>query len=28
VIFERRYLPQALYSLELADIHGIGKRME
>jgi hypothetical protein len=28
MIFERRYLPQALYSLELADIPGIGKRME
>jgi DNA polymerase IV len=28
IIFERRYLPQALYSLELADIPGIGKRME
>jgi DNA polymerase-4 len=26
--FERRYLPQALYSLELEDIPGIGKRME
>lgn len=28
MVFERRYLPQALYSLELADIPGIGKRME
>jgi DNA polymerase-4 len=28
MIFERRYLPQALYSLELADIPGIGNRME
>jgi nucleotidyltransferase/DNA polymerase involved in DNA repair len=28
MIFERRYLPQSLYSLELADIPGIGKRME
>ena len=28
MIFERRYLPQALYSLELEDIPGIGKRME
>jgi len=28
MIFERRHLPQALYSLELADIPGIGKRME
>ena len=28
MIFERRYLPQALYSLEFADIPGIGSRME
>jgi DNA polymerase-4 len=28
MIFERRYLPQSLYSLELDDIPGIGKRME
>ena len=28
MIFERHYLPQSLYSLELADIPGIGKRME
>jgi DNA polymerase-4 len=28
MIFERGYLPQALYSLELEDIPGIGKRME
>jgi nucleotidyltransferase/DNA polymerase involved in DNA repair len=27
MIFERRYLPQALYSLELANIPGIGNRM-
>lgn len=28
MIFERRYLPQSLFSLQLADIPGIGKRME
>lgn len=28
MIFERRYLPQSLYSLKLSDIPGIGNRME
>ncbi|WP_263356678.1 Y-family DNA polymerase [Acidicapsa ligni] len=28
MIFEHRYLPQSLYSLQLGDIPGIGKRME
>jgi DNA polymerase IV len=28
MIFERRHLPKALYSLPLSDIPGIGGRME
>jgi hypothetical protein len=28
MIFEHRYLPQSLYTLELADIPGNGKRMK